>query len=369
MFSLRYCLQNFSLDQYSFFEGKLINLSKEGDNFYKVECFEDEKIIWKLSINAKINSILNHNGILILEDYKTKLIFIDLLKGNIINEIFGCYYIIRVIDNCYLLLEPFKNINTPSLYSKTFAKIWQLELPVAFWLSKELPELIGFRKMIDNYTIDFRHFSRFDQYSGNEMWSFELTDFPCYYDPFNKELNTEVNKFIGIANNVLWVGLTNGTILLLEFETGKKIAIIQHPSYRFGKNFNIFPETGAMYVDRESGLVIGCNMYHYWEVSLTTYEVNHWDLTEHFEKENIYCSAGKSGEFVFDSDFVYFMGKDQCKVAALSRKNKNIVWEHKLVSDSDNRVMPRIMPMKIQLHNKRLFVQDSVKRLYVFDRI
>ena len=226
------------------------------------------------------------------------------------------------------------------------------------------------------YTVQDKSYQRQDIVSielktGKELWRHSVADLPLTYDlMLRQDVPVKTGLFSYADENRIWVGLSNTQIMVLNAQTGQRIALIGSPINKE----NYFQSDGSIrpfsannippygYPDSSNRQLLALGSDALQTINLDTFAITYTDLTEEFRKTNVQSL----GTIVFDTDYIYFFDKQPfgsnpiCKVAALDRRSLRVVWQHDF--------WPNSMPMDIKLAGRYLFVLDSTGNLHIFER-
>jgi len=206
----------------------------------------------------------------------------------------------------------------------------------------------------DETTVTRIHSERLDI-----QWKFSLANLGTWTDLDGEEKKVVVDKIIGVYGQDLWIGLNNGKALILNAESGVLNSIIGNPYFNYSSQLTeVFPSTGAMYLDDKNQKIIGSFMYSYWEIDLKTLNISHYDLKPSFKEQEIHSF----GILEFDDAYIYFFDKDNCKVGILDRTTIELVWQYTIPETVEGKAFP----MEIQKVNDTLYVLDNNNTLRVF---
>ncbi|MCB0521633.1 MAG: PQQ-like beta-propeller repeat protein [Lewinellaceae bacterium] len=243
--------------------------------------------------------------------------------------------------------------------------VYSIENFFPLWQNKESLNC----KFVENELYAFprkKIMERINPESGEKSWSYDLNAFPSWKDYNGTNKDTEVSIPIGIYDNKLFIGLTNGKVLVIETKSGKELALINHPSFSWDDyNVNIFPETSSMKINHQYRKIVGLKKWYYWEIDPVTLKVIHFDLSNDFVQNKIECSSGSKGkDFIMDENYIYFIDKANGKIGIFDIITHSLVWRFDFLFQNER----RIFPMEIQQGGSWLCVLDNTNSLHVFDR-
>ncbi len=322
--------------------------------------YKAEKKGWEETIVGKLSIGFAYKDTVIIKDHKKRLIQIDITNGAIIKEVDGDFSPIRSIHDRFLISTLEEKRYRPGLYASDFKRRWQLNTSSFFYQSKNIDLLLGYPRLRQPTVVDYAFFTRYDIDSGEEKWSHDISGYSPWVDLLGKRHAVEVSKFLGVFREDLWVGLNNGKVLILNVQTGERKNEIGNPHFSYSFEKNVFPSTDDMVMDHKNSRVVGLFMYSHWEVDLETFNVNHVYLEDHFDEFKIHSS----GVSAIDDAFIYFIDKDNGKVAVFNRGTHRLAWQYTLPQPGD---LPTF-PLELQKHGDTIYVLDSDDTLHILNK-
>jgi outer membrane protein assembly factor BamB len=197
------------------------------------------------------------------------------------------------------------------------------------------------------------------------LWQFDLQTIPNnpHDDNYRKEKDWEINKFIGVAENKLWVALNHHTIIALDVETGRLLHQIHDiPDFRCEWLPSAIPLSEATMFDEKENKLIGFMWEFYWEINPADGAITLWDLTTELLPQKLRSDLS---HFVLTDGHIYFASHNDSKLGALNRNTKKIDWQYAFEKDEKG-LEPRIM--NIQGNDKMLGALSSKGNLYLFEK-
>jgi hypothetical protein len=327
----------------------------------------------RLSLNKKIYKIINNKNTIIVFFENT---------GQIISK-----------DNFNIIPDKeFENLSlkqTTPYNNKIFVLIgedvldshfgvYDIEKKKILWVGKDVLD----PTIISGYF--FSHASSLLKYhdlqTSNTFWSLAVSEYgKFYFLPDKKWRNGELKNLLGVYNTILWVLLTNATIIGVELETGKIIHQIKEPSstppkfgkledkgYNFWYNYNNF-------LDERQGKIMsllysgyaGKQFNCYYEIDLSTNQpqliISEVENTASipFKIDGNPCPI-----WPFDEEFVYLCNYRERKLALFERSSKKIIWVHEMEFQPNASFI-----IKMEVQGNRWYVLDNSKTLYVYERL
>jgi outer membrane protein assembly factor BamB len=315
---------------------------------------------WEKNIEGELSIGFAYNNAIIIDDYKKRLLQVDIVDGAIVKEIEGDFAPVRSIRDYFLISIFLKDAYYPALYSSEFKQLWQLKTLPFFYQLTNVDRLLGFPKSKSSTEVDYAFFTLYDIDSGEEKWSHDISEYSPWIDFHGKRKDVEVSKFLGVFREDLWVALNNGKILILNVQTGERKHVIGNPHFSYPFEKNVFPSTDDMVMDNKNSRVVGLFMHSHWEVDLETFNVNHVYLEDHFDEFKIHSS----GVSAIDDAFIYFVDKDNGKVGVFNRGTHRLAWQYAFPQPGDLQTFP----LSLQKHGDTIYVLDSDDTLHIFKK-
>ena len=267
---------------------------------------------------------------------------------------------------------------------KEYRGLYSLEQRHIIWQSDLVhnPIILG-GSLFSNNFVDGK-VERFDLQTGNLLWSQSVVE-PGRHTEIglgSKRIihEGEVDNFLGVYKNILWLVLKNGLLLGLDVESGRILHEIKEPSV-FPDTFqliksqelNFFYSAFSM-LDAENGKIFklfqsnssGAPVFYH-EIDLESAELQlKIEQISFANPDSFYMAGGAIGfRWPFDSDYIYLCNYRDYQIALFDRRTKKIEWVHEMEVDEKNKSF--IIKMKVQ--GNRWYILDYSKTLYVYERV
>ena len=197
---------------------------------------------------------------------------------------------------------------------------------------------------------------------GLTIWKYGLNDLGLWIDYDGQENKHQILRSLCVYESTLYLLLNSGKLLLLDIATGEKIALLENDKNTDQGSFSgMF--MNAIELDVESSKLIQLFNQRYTEVDLESNVVTqeHLDDLKEHGVENM-------SRFVFDSDHIFFMDKNNQTIGALNRSTHKIDWTYKLSQAGvDESEQPRY-GRDLKLKEDRLYVLDNKNTLHIFEK-
>ena len=236
------------------------------------------------------------------------------------------------------------------------------------------------RSIIDKYI--FRDFKKkiacrkID--SDSILWEFPLSSLGKGKDySTDEEFDYEVEQFVGIYNNILWVYIERGGFIGLDIQTGElKHRILGIPkgnllgkvdSYVDSEEFYIFYRAKFI-LDNKKGIIIGLIADRFFEIDLNKEKITPmlYGMWDKMEKMNL-KKYGVNGNTSLQEDLLYFYNDKELQFGILDINTKEIIYvsEPIAVGERDDS-FTRLRDLKVS--ENKVYILDSNHTLHIFER-
>ena len=231
-------------------------------------------------------------------------------------------------------------------------------------------ELLFFEKENKIQTINFL--------SGQFLWEFPLASLGKGKDySTDEEFDYEVEQFVGIYNNILWVYIERGGFIGLDIQTGElKHRILRIPkgnllgkvdSYVDSEEFYIFYRAKFI-LDDKKGIIIGLIADRFFEIDLNKEKVTPmlYGMWDKMEKMNL-KKYGVNGNTSLQGDLLYFYNDKELQFGVLDINTKEIIYvsEPIAVVERDD-CFTQLKDLKVS--ENKVYILDSNHTLHIFER-
>ena len=231
-------------------------------------------------------------------------------------------------------------------------------------------DLLFFEKESKIQTINFL--------SGQFLWEFSLSSLGKGKDyNTDEEFDYEVEQFVGIYNNILWVYIERGGFIGLDIQTGElKHRILGIPkgnllgkvdSYVDNEEFYIFYRAKFI-LDEKKGIIIGLIADRFFEIDLNKEKITPmlYGMWDKMEKMNL-KKYGVNGNTSLQGDLLYFYNDKELQFGILDINTKEIIYisEPIAVVERDDS-FTRLRDLKVS--ENKVYILDSNHTLHIFER-
>ena len=231
-------------------------------------------------------------------------------------------------------------------------------------------DLLFFEKESKIQTINFL--------SGQFLWEFSLSSLGKGKDyNTDEEFDYEVEQFVGIYNNILWVYIERGGFIGLDIQTGElKHRILGIPkgnllgkvdSYVDNEEFYIFYRAKFI-LDEKKGIIIGLIADRFFEIDLNKEKVTPmlYGMWDKMEKMNL-KKYGVNGNTSLQGDLLYFYNDKELQFGILDINTKEIIYvsEPIAVVERDDS-FTRLRDLKVS--ENKVYILDSNHTLHIFEK-
>ena len=236
------------------------------------------------------------------------------------------------------------------------------------------------RSIIDKYIFrDFKKKIACRKIDSNSiLWEFPLSSLGKGKDyNTDEEFDYEVEQFVGIYNNILWVYIERGGFIGLDIQTGElKHRILGIPkgnllgkvdSYVDSEEFYIFYRAKFI-LDNKKGIIIGLIADRFFEIDLNKEKVTPmlYGMWDKMEKMNL-KKYGVNGNTSLQGDLLYFYNDKELQFGVLDINTKEIIYisEPIEVGERDDS-FTQLKDLKVS--ENKVYILDSNHTLHIFER-
>ena len=210
------------------------------------------------------------------------------------------------------------------------------------------------------------------------LWEFSLSSLGKGKDyNTDEEFNYEVEQFVGIYNNILWVYIERGGFIGLDIQTGElKHRILGIPkgnllgkvdSYVDSEEFYIFYRAKFI-LDEKKGIIIGLIADRFFEIDLNKEKITPmlYGMWDKMEKMNL-KKYGVSGNTSLQEDLLYFYNDKELQFGILDINTKEIIYVSEpiaVVERDDSFTCLR----DLKVSENKVYILDSNHTLHIFER-
>ena len=199
--------------------------------------------------------------------------------------------------------------------------------------------------------------------NGEKLWHFDLSQFGAWKNFENKDKDYEVEQFIGIANNCLYVLLSNFKLIALNVENGHLVQQLNLGEQFALEDRNWLSNSSKMYLDEANNRIIWLTSATLLHIDLATFKAklikdyfnvpleNLWRFKRsNFQEQQLLFTA-QNGREGGDPDIVGIMNPD----------TGEILWQYQITETQGLYEEP-------QLANNKLYVKSLDNVLYIFEK-
>jgi outer membrane protein assembly factor BamB len=350
-------------------------LAAIGDKLYNINIRSGQKILIH-NFEREIQDLIQSNSdeLIVFMGKKSKRFSLSDLK-QIDDSEFEKY---RISPIPAIGENVFVRIQNDGDSSVNYRGLYSIKEKMLLWKSKNLNNPVAIGEYI--FSNSFTRIERFDFSTGELLWSRSVEEAGKYYFKPDKKWNEgEVERFLGVYKELLWVVLKNGLLIGLDVGTGRIVHQIKEP-VTYPKSYKLFgDEYPNQYycepclLDKSNGKVIGLTQSNSHESNIMYYEINL--SSENYGLEIAELNASKFGNshieggaigysWPFDNEYIYVCNYRDYKIALFSRNTKNIEWVHEIEVDSSK----KSFIIKMEIQGNRWYILDNSKTLFVYER-
>lgn len=222
-----------------------------------------------------------------------------------------------------------------------------------------------------------RSIHRMDIDTGELTWQFPISQFGKFVSSWGEERDYEIEQFIGIHNNILWIKISffSGGLIGLDVETGE----LRH-QLKFSNDFigltsiksikdNDVPFYRCNYSLLDNGRIIALAIDIYYEIDLTSDKpkVTAYGLDEEYQKFGI-DKESISHNIVLQENHLYFYNHNQHIFAILNIETKKIIYVSDKINVPDTQeAWGQLKDLKVS--EDKVYVLDSTNTLNIFEQV
>ena len=210
------------------------------------------------------------------------------------------------------------------------------------------------------------------------LWEFPLSSLDKGKDyNTDEEFDYEVEQFVEIYNNILWVYIERVGFIGLDIQTGElKHRILGIPkgnllgkvdSYVDNEEFYIFYRAKFI-LDEKKGIIIGLIADRFFEIDLNKEKITPmlYGMWDKMEKMNL-KKYGVNGNTSLQGDLLYFYNDKELQFGVLDINTKEIIYvsEPIAVVERDDS-FTRLRDLKVS--ENKVYILDSNHTLHIFER-
>lgn len=213
--------------------------------------------------------------------------------------------------------------------------------------------------------------------TAHPLWHFPLSQFGTYQNHWREEKPYEVQKFIGVYKDILWVQLKNNQGLIgLEINTG----VLKHRFKGVKKNqltgtVDSYIDTDEYYVFydtpfyiHETGKIIGLVADRFYEIDLNAVNIEPklYGMWDKMKAQNI--DKGNISPFTaLQETEIFFSMHDQLKFGILDIDSKEITYVSEEIGVAETTTNRRQL-RDLQVSGDKVYVLDSLQTLHIFEK-
>ncbi|MDF7819400.1 hypothetical protein P1X15_17410 [Runella sp. MFBS21] len=204
--------------------------------------------------------------------------------------------------------------------------------------------------------------------TGDVIWRVNVAELGKYLELGTKEQKLGyIHKIIGVHEEIVWVGITNDTLLGLSVKTGEVLHRIRQTlpfDFEFLGEPRI-PNSAAVILNKAQNVLQGFSRGFYWETNLTTLQTQVWNLRDYFK--SIPLDDFSSRIEAFGSNHIVFTcSLEYDAIGLFNTQTRQVDWWQHLGENGPRRGV-NVMTLKVV--GDRIYTIDTTNTLRVFERI
>jgi hypothetical protein len=206
----------------------------------------------------------------------------------------------------------------------------------------------------------------------SEWWSTNIASYAKFKDIRKESQEGLITHILGLYNQTLWIGLSSGKLIGLDYTDGTK-------KFSIGFEESVLPKTLAnqvtnqdyipfgelMQLDSRNGEIIGLRDGYFMKADLgmPSPKREYISVTESMAAHEI-SSSFRSYSFPFDENFIYFCDDRRGKIGLFDREKEETIWSTALNIPDDG--IAKLTEMKVS--NNVWCILDRNGVLHIFER-
>ncbi|MDF7819256.1 hypothetical protein P1X15_16675 [Runella sp. MFBS21] len=204
--------------------------------------------------------------------------------------------------------------------------------------------------------------------TGKSYWEQDVSEVGTFVElGTQKQRYGYIHKIIGVHEGVVWVGITNDTLLGLSVDTGEVLHTIRQTlpfDFEFLGEPRI-PNSAAVILNKAQNVLQGFSRGFYWETDLKTLQTQVWNLRDYFK--SIPLDDFSSRIEAFGSNHIVFTcGLEYDAIGLFNTQTRQVDWWQHLGENGPRRGV-NVMTLKVV--GDRIYTIDTTNTLRVFERI
>lgn len=230
----------------------------------------------------------------------------------------------------------------------------------------------GIRPLRTGYLLTLETCVAVTDNDGQFVWETTISNDYVWRDDFGKVQILQIQRIIGIFENLAWISLNSGRMLAFNLDNGKIEFDISRPINETPSLNEPAPDGYQWFgtrtqMDEKSKMLFGLAGTWYWEIMLGDPPNNFiaYDLTDTCKENKIEASMPVL-EWPCNDNEIYFgdSSAGNHKVGVFDRLSRKIIWTTN--TEKPGSFLPGVL--KITYENNRLYVLDGNYRLNIYQR-
>lgn len=277
----------------------------------------------------------------------------------------------EILKNNLSCSEVNKNAQIALIYKGRSGGVFNLETNELIWCKEGLRglKLMGTFAYVSNiYENDNCLLCRIDFQTGDVIWRVNVAELGKYLELGTKEQKLGyIHKILGVHEEIVWVSITNDTLLGLSVDTGEVLHSIRQTlsfDFEFLGEPRI-PNSAAVILNKVQNVLQGFSRGFYWETNLTTLQTQVWNLRDYFK--SIPLDDFSSRIEAFGANHIVFTcGLEYDAIGLFNTQTRQVDWWQHLGENGPRRGV-NVMTLKVV--GDRIYTIDTTNTLRVFERI
>jgi hypothetical protein len=203
--------------------------------------------------------------------------------------------------------------------------------------------------------------------TGKPYWEQDVSELGLFEELGTKEQKSGyIHKIIGVHEGIVWVSITNDTILGLSIATGEVLHLIRQTlpfDFEF-LNESRIPNSAAVLLNKTQNILQGFSQGFYWETDLATMQTQVWNLRAYFQSIPLDDFSFRIEAFG-SNHLVFTCGLEYDAIGLFNTQARQVDWWQHLGENGPRRGV-NVMTLKVV--GDRIYTIDTTNTLRIFER-
>lgn len=340
-------------------------------NSQQFKLYKDDNLQYSNNLDDDINdvNILDSETFFLKRSDNTVVVLRNSSSGYQLSQEFGEFPISEINERKDIALS-----STWISYSPVEIKSQVIELKngTVLWSSNNISSCLMMGDFL--FSREYDHLVVYNLGDGTIKSKLHLTPYLTHFVSYDgSKIVDEIQNYIGLIENILWISLRSGRLLSFNIEIGSLEDLIDFKRNLFPYDFlykvnedDYLPFGELMQLDKSLREIIGLRDKYFMRINLTRTEPRreYISLEKSMNSYNI-ISSYRNQAFPYDQNYIYFCDDRKGKIGVFDREKLEVVWSYELEMKRNG--IAQILDMKYA--NNRWYIQDRNNVLHVFEKV